>query len=138
MELWQHTVISAAGSGAIYAVTGSLPAAAAFSATGIFVDLDHIPDYWRDHGFNLNLKPFFAHFDRKAPETLWLVLHGWEWPIAGLILGSKLGWPAWLLGAVGGWLLHLSLDQIFNRFQPMGYWFWYRARAGFESRKFIR
>lgn len=138
MELWQHTLISAAGSGAIFAATGDVPAAAAFSLTGIFVDLDHFPDYWRDTGFNLKLKPFFAHFDRRAPDTLWLVFHGWEWPVLGMLAGAALGWPSWLLGGTAGWTLHLGLDQVFNHFQPLGYSFLYRASHHFESRKFIR
>jgi hypothetical protein len=138
MDLWQHALISSAGSGIIYAVTGDLAASAAFSLTGIFVDLDHLADYWRDTGFNLRVRSFFAHFDRKAPPRLWIFCHGWEWPFLGMVLFLSRFHQPWLAAGTAGWFLHLSLDQYFNHFKPLGYSLVYRASRGFRSRDFVR
>jgi hypothetical protein len=132
MDLWQHAVISAAGSGAWYWATGDPVAAAAFSATGIFVDLDHWPDYWRDRGARFHLQEFWDHFGRNRPPKLWLVGHGWEWVPALALLAWWSG-ARWLWGAAAGLLLHLILDQAVNGFRTFGYSILYRASVGWDS-----
>jgi hypothetical protein len=135
MDMWQHATVSGGVSVGIYAFTGDIKAAAAFSLTGVFVDLDHFADYWREEGFNFNLPRFFAHFSTPCQDKLLLFMHGWEHIVLAAAACALAGFPTWAMAGTAGWLLHLILDQIFNRFRPLGYSILYRARVGFIAKK---
>jgi hypothetical protein len=135
LELRDHGLISTAGAAALLAGGAGWDAAGAFWAAGIFVDLDHFHDYWRETGWNLDLKRFFAYFPGAKPKQLVLLLHSWEWMLlvpAALWLG---GASSWLFWAWAGWLQHLILDQRFNYLNPKTYFFYYRWSHGFSARK---
>ena len=134
MDFSDHLTLSTAASAAIYLATGDPLAAAAFSATGIFIDLDHLIDYFRETGFNTDLSRFMGYFDGRQPRQLWLLLHAWEWALAALALCAALGAPAWAWSLSLGWLVHLVLDQRYNNLHPLAYWFFYRARLGFDAK----
>lgn len=137
MDLHEHLGLSSCASAAIYLATGDLGAAAAFLATGVFIDLDHVHDYWRDTGFNLHARRFFAHFPNRGPSYLLLALHAWEWPLTLLALALAVGAPAWVFALAAGWFSHLVLDQRYNLGQkPLCYFFIYRFRQGFLAEAF--
>lgn len=129
--------MSACGAAAIYVVTGSASAASAFWVAGTLVDLDHGYDYWRDDGFNLNVRRFLGYFESRGPTYLFLGLHGWEWPLGLLAALPLLSAPLWVWTFCAGWLSHLLLDQRFNRRQnPRCYFFAYRMGRRFSADAF--
>jgi hypothetical protein len=134
LDFSEHLVISGAGSAAILAGGGGWEAAAAFSATGIFIDLDHFVDYWRETGLNRDLPRFMNYFSTRQPKHMLLLLHAWEFPLlAGVALffaAEPLPWMAW---GLAGWVLHLVLDHKYNRLHKFAYFFFFRLRHGFRS-----
>jgi|SRR5665213_418615 len=137
MVLRDHCSLSLCGSSAIYLVTADVSAAFAFWVAGTLIDLDHLNDYWRDDGFNLNLRRFFGYFSRRGPRYLLLAFHGWEWPLCLLALAWGASEPLWLWCFAAGWLSHLILDQRFNRRQKsLGYFFAFRWSRGFKASEF--
>lgn len=137
MDLNEHLALSLAGSGALWLAGVPAEAAAAFSVGGVLIDLDHLPEYWREQGFKLDLARFFAYFPSRGPRRLLLALHGWEWPLGLLAAAWGLSAPAWVWTLAAGWLLHLCLDQRYNADQhPCCYAFAWRWGQGFEARLF--
>lgn len=137
MDLNEHLAISLAGSGALWLAGAPAEAAGAFVVGGVLIDLDHLPEYWREQGLNLDLPRFFAFFPARGPRRLLLALHGWEWPLALWACCWALAAPAWGWTLGAGWLLHLLLDQRYNAAQhPCCYSFAWRWGRGFDARPF--
>lgn len=138
MDFTEHVIISAAGSAAIAAGGGGWEGAAAFTATGVFIDLDHFVDYWRETGHNWDIPRFLKYFDGRKPRKLLLVAHAWEW-VALIWAACALGGaPAWAHWGCFGWLIHLALDHRFNQLAPLAYFFSYRLSIGFNAKPLFR
>ena len=137
MVLSHHATLSACAAAALGFATGSALDAAAFWTAATLVDCDHIVDYWRDAGFNLDAPRFFSWFRLREPRYLLLALHAWEWPTALLALAWGAGAPDWVWAFGIGWLYHLSLDQRHNPHQASRcYFFAFRWSRGFRARDF--
>ncbi len=134
MDFSEHLIISAAGSAAILAAGAGLDSAAAFSLAGVFVDLDHLVDYWRETGINARVPHFMKYFSKRMPRRLVLPLHAWEWIALAAAAAWLSGAPAWAGYAIAGWLIHLILDQRFNRLHRLAYFFSFRAAQGFKAK----
>ena len=131
MKLHQHAAASAAISAVLYGVFRSWGMAAACLLSGVFIDLDHILDYLREHGRPFDVKEFFhVCHERKFSQGV-LVLHGWEWAAAGAALAWAYHWEPWLAGLAIGLGQHLVLDQLANGVSPWGYFFLWRFKNGF-------
>ena len=133
MTFTQHSALSGIGSAAIVTTGGDIESAAAFFVMGVFIDIDHVPDYWRDTGINFRVREFLSFFASYKATRLWLPLHGWEWPAMGFVTALQKGSPDWVLWGLAGWSFHLVLDQIFNGLHPLGYFFSFRAAKAFDS-----
>jgi hypothetical protein len=137
LDFSEHVIISAAGSASILISGGDWASAAAFSVAGVFVDLDHLIDYWRETGWNTDIPTFMSYFYQRKPKKLLLLLHAWEWIALSAALARAFhSSPLWLFWGILGWLCHLLLDQRFNRLQPLSYFFFYRAHKGFDAKSF--
>jgi hypothetical protein len=132
MDLHEHVAVAAPLSAALLLAGGGPAAAVAFFVGAVLVDVDHLLDYWRETGFNLELRRFLTYFDSRCPRHLLLAWHGWEWPALLGALGLALDLPAWLGALVAGWFVHLVLDQRFNPLTAPAYFFLYRWAVGFE------
>lgn len=133
-----HVTASAVVSASLFAETKSIPLAVISFITGFLIDIDHVFDYLREHGFQLDVKKFFRVFYENRFEKVVLAFHGWEW-IAGLfVLSWAAGWNELLLGIAIGALHHLILDQMGNNATGPGYFFVYRAAKGFVLQAAIR
>jgi hypothetical protein len=135
MDLSQHTVLSAAGSGLIYWGTRDIQAAAAFGLTGIFIDLDHLADYLYETGFNTDLKRFMKYHSSRGPRHLWLWLHSWEAVLVCLLAAWLAQGNQLLLFGGLGWLFHMLIDQFSNRLHPLAYFLWFRVQNKFIPEK---
>lgn len=69
MKIKHHALASTIISGILYSVFKSWGLAAASFISGILVDLDHVIDYWIEHGLQFDLKRFFKYFDEKNFKT---------------------------------------------------------------------
>jgi hypothetical protein len=137
VDLNEHALLSACGAACLWAATGDRTAAVAFWAAGTLIDTDHLLDYWRDDGFNLNLPRFFRYFPERGPRYLFLAFHGWEWPILLAGAAGVTRAPLWIWAVAAAWLVHLGLDQRYNfRQMPACYFFAYRWSRGFLAADF--
>jgi hypothetical protein len=133
VDFTEHVIISAAGSAALAAAGAGWESSSAFGLMGVFVDLDHFPDYWRENGLNANIPKFFDYFSKHRAKKLVVALHAWEW--IAVSLGGILffGAPAWVLWGLLGWLCHLILDQRFNYQNRLAYFFVFRMSRRFQA-----
>lgn len=107
----------------VWAATSSPGAVAPSVATGVFVDVDHVIDF-----YNLYI--------RKDRRRLLLLGHGWEYTALGFAVYLSIWGHPWMLAAVLGHLGHLISDQIRNRPEhPLGYFITYRASRGFRRQR---
>jgi len=105
---------------------------------GIFIDLDHLLDFWLNRGFSLRPSEFFDFCYRGTSRKFYDILHGWEFvPLIWLLTRfprlEELGW-----GLTTGYALHLLGDQLFNGHLHRWTYFWsFRLFHGFESSKIV-
>lgn len=139
MKLQNHIALSLPASIAIYAVSRSAPMAVASFLSGVFIDLDHIFDFVREHGFRWDAGFFFYSFSNNLYRKVVVPLHAWEL-VALLALGAiVLHGNGVVIGILVGFSLHLVADQMTNGIRGGGYFFMYRMAKGFVfSRIFIR
>lgn len=130
MRLHHHTIASTLISAGLYSLTGSLPLAASSFAMGVFIDLDHLGDYWREHPGSCNIRHFFATCHEYGLRQVYLVLHSLELlPFLALALYLIRGDV--MLGLFIGFAQHMALDHYYNRTHGPSYLFIYRWQHGF-------
>ncbi len=138
MRVEHHVVVSAAISGLLFAVFKSWPLAISSFVAGIGIDIDHFFDYLREYGTEFNIGHFFRAHYGGAFKTLHVVFHGWEW-IPVLAIACWLSrWNPWMTGAAIGWTQHLLADQLFNKTQRWGYFYFWRRKHKFAADIFYR
>jgi len=140
MRPFRHIIASAIlGIGFLIFVRPFWAALVVFLA-GVFIDLDHLIDFWA-------LKPRrpfsvrdFLDSESRNDQTKWIFVffHSWEL-VAGLWLWAFLAhWPLWQTSIAAGITLHLILD-IANirqfKMSPLVYFLFFRAIKGFKKSK---
>jgi hypothetical protein len=135
-----HLSASLLFSAATYAVTSSPLLTAANFLTGVFVDIDHIPEYLIKSGFKLSPSEFYAAEMHLTGKKSVLLLHGFDVVTLGFGLlffsGSHaLAWAVYL-----GAMQHLLLDLLYNPVRmPWTFFLAYRIFHGFDNEKlFLR
>ena len=125
-------LLSAAISGGLYALSRSWELSAAAFISGVFLDVDHIPEYLREYGWRFDVGQFFrASYDREYKKVI-LVFHAWEWLPLAVLAAWASGWNPWVAGFVIGWLQHMLADQLGNTPNPWAYLITWRWRKGFD------
>ena len=75
----KHTAVSALTSAAFYGVTGSWTAAIVCFLSGIFIDVDHILEYYLVKGrFTCSCKKISEVCSSRTTKHLYLFLHSYE------------------------------------------------------------
>lgn len=109
---------------------------------GIFVDIDHLIDYYRFEKVSPRVSDFFnlwiirKHW--KAPhimDKLYLVLHSYEVCIVAVALSVYLFGPLIGTAVFAGYFSHLLLDNFGNYVHPMTYFLVYRFAYQFNTEK---
>jgi hypothetical protein len=131
MKLHHHTAFSAVISGILYIIFKSWGLATACFISGIFIDLDHIVDYTREHGRPFNIKNFFRVNNNAQYNKILLLWHGWEWLILWGMAAWLTDWNPWIIGILIGFSQHLVLDNI-NSGSRWSYSLFWRWRQGFD------
>jgi hypothetical protein len=138
MSPTQHVATSAGAAVILGLFLRSWPAGFSCFLAGVFIDLDHLVDYWLNRGFNLNPRKFFDFCYFGTSARFLDLLHGYEFiPLlvwaAGIPGYSDIGW-----GVTTGYTLHLLGDQFFNtHLNRWTYFFSYRLFHGFRSDKIV-
>ena len=120
----RHLAVSSTAGAALWAATGEPLTLPLTVATGVLIDLDHVPDLlWnRDTG-------------HKARVTS--ALHAWEWLAGLLVIGIVTGFPWWVSAILVGYGLHLLTDHLFNQGGTWVYFLVYRASHGFRADRMV-
>lgn len=115
------------------------PACAAVSfISGIFIDLDHLFDYYVSHKFTLSIKRIYCACRRIRFKRLFILLHSYElvallW-IAIYALSLSNIWKAAAIGLTQ----HMIFDQLTNPISTFGYFLTYRLINNFSRDRIIR
>ena len=117
-----HTAISTVIGASVWGATGSPLAGGVAVGVGVFVDVDHLVDLYQS-------------WIRHRPNQVLVLLHGWEYSIAGLLILGLVFYHPIFLAAVLGHLGHVATDHFHNRLTPLGYFILYRAWVRFDARK---
>jgi hypothetical protein len=134
----QHVALSVGSGLALGWGMRSWIAGASCCLIGIFIDLDHLFDFWVERGFSLSPGKFFDLCYRGTSRRFYDLLHGYEFiPLYWLITRvpglADLGW-----GLTVGYTLHLLGDQFFNtHLNRWTYFFVYRLAHRFDWRVMV-
>ena len=105
---------------------------------GVFIDADHLFDYFAYFGWHFNLADFFhaGNYMEQAGKT-YILLHGWEYLLPLWIIGRFLGKKVKARGlewaVTLAYLGHLFWDQISFSHNPGAYFVVYRLLHHFSS-----
>lgn len=122
MRLVPHAAASGAVGLGVWAATGDAAAVPAALAAGVLPDLDHLLDYYN-------------WYIRRDHRRLFLLLHGWEYLVAGIAVYVAYLSEPWLLAALLGYATQIGGDQLFNHQRPFTYSLAARAALRFDRRR---
>lgn len=102
--------------------------------TGVFVDLDHLFDFWIGRPQNpFSIKAFLSpHSYMKKQNKAFVPLHGYEFILILCLLAWQLNWQPLLIGAAASLTLHLILDDYGNKLKTFSYFIIYRVAKKFQ------
>lgn len=95
--IW-HIISSLILGALFFYFTKSINAGFIILLAGVFIDLDHILDFWKSRSKN---------FKNQKTFVLW---HGYEYLIILFVLAYYLNWPVLLNAFIAGIALHYLLD----------------------------
>lgn len=125
----KHLICSASAAFVLLITTKSPKVAIGCVMAGVFVDLDHLIEYYRYCGGDWKWSEFSTGSYLDAKGTVNVIFHSWEATavIWGIVLKKGLNRKKSLFyGVTVGYTLHLILDQIGNNLNSMGYFELYR------------
>lgn len=132
MKLQYHVTASAAVSGLLHLITHSWALTTSSFIAGIFIDLDHILDVVREHGWSIKLKEFFHVCNTCQFKRIYLIWHGWEWLLLFGFAAWLTGWNPWISGILIGLSHHLVLDAVYSAPSFWSYSLLWRWKQGFD------
>ena len=137
MKLRDHTIIAAATGAAAYLATKSPGFTAGIVLSGIFIDLDHFYDYFRNVAYKIDIRDFFYKCHNYEFKKLYVPLHSYEFLVLLALVGCF--YPAKIiLGALAGSSIHLLADLLYNKVYFFTYSFAYRLSEKFDSKVLFR
>ncbi|MCB4792244.1 MAG: hypothetical protein LHV68_10215 [Elusimicrobia bacterium] len=136
MKIPSHLIVSSVFSSGVYVITKSPVISVSSFVAGIFLDLDHLIDYWRQYPGSLDVRHFIEVCDKYRIKVLTLFLHSYELLIVFAVVVYLTKSPL-LLGLSLGLAQHIFLDTIGNNLteNSLSYFFIYRWYIGFDYTK---
>ncbi len=134
-----HIITSAGVAGASYMRYKSKPAALATFFAGWLIDLDHLVDYVRAHGWRPNWGRFSEACHEKYSGKLYLPLHSYELLALFFLLCKGENKQPYRVGITLSVLTHLLLDQKCNPGRrPSTYFLTNRIRKKFDAGEILK
>ena len=130
IDISSHLMLALIGSGFIYFGFRNMLYAFSFFVGSIFIDLDHLIDYFLYDGFRFSLKRFLSLEYLRAGKV-YIVLHSWEIFFV-LFISSIIFRLDYLFFFSLGMAVHLVFDT-FHRIRPLFYCLIYRAHKKFDA-----
>ncbi len=132
MKIEAHIPISAIVTAGVYFISRSKEIALSCFLSGIFIDLDHIFDYFYCAGIKLDIKDFFYQCNSHQIKKYIFFLHSYELMFLFAILiyffPSEI-----LLGIFIGFTTHILADALYNPKHFIRYSLIYRAKHNFVN-----
>jgi len=138
MKLKQHITISLFFSAFLYTISNSWIIFSSSLISGVLIDIDHILDYFMAYGINIRIKQFFEVCHNLKIPRMRLIFHSWELLFLLSICVFLVGWNPWIVGTIVGFTQHIVLDQVFNKPNKWTYFFFWRLKKGFSSKRCFR
>ena len=138
MKLKQHITISLFFSAFLYTISNSWIIFSSSLISGVLIDIDHILDYFMAYGINIRIKQFFEVCHNLKIPRMRLIFHSWELLFLLSICVFLVGWNPWIVGTIVGFTQHIVLDQAFNKPNKWTYFFFWRLKKGFSSKRCFR
>lgn len=135
MTITQHAVITSVVCAGLYLASHSLGMAIACFVAGVLIDFDHLLDYVVNFSPRFGVRHFFECFKDQVFDRIIVFLHAWEWVALAIALAA-VSRSSVMIGIAAGMLLHMALDQVFNRHNPCGYFLAYRLANRFDAKRF--
>ena len=132
MKLHHHTIFSITIAGVLYVMFTSWRLALGSFIAGIFIDVDHIVDVVREHGWSVKVREFFHICHTAQFNRILLLLHGWEWLIIWTFIAWLTDWNPWITGALIGLGHHMVLDAYANSENVSSYSLLWRWKKDFH------
>lgn len=135
-----HYLLAAASAVVTFLWLKSLPWSIFSASISVFLDLDHLFDFWRARGFTIDARKFIAetrdggkYFEDAG--KIFILLHSWEllilvWAVAIIVNHPCLGISFSL-----GFVPHLLWDQVTVAKKPLMYSFIFRVLNHFDLGK---
>jgi hypothetical protein len=138
MRARHHVLMSTVVSAGLHAAFRSPALTVSSWLAGIFIDLDHIPDYIVQFGFRPDLKLFLHSFGSRVYKRIFIVLHSWELIFAMTAAVWLTGWNEIATGILIGFWHHMFFDQLINHPTALGYFMFWRIKNRFIPQKMFR
>ena len=138
-----HYFLAAGASGAVFFLTKSFLWAELAFLINIFLDADHLLDYWLANGFDLNYKKFINEtvggdepgiYFRKSQKVV-VLFHSWELALLTIVAAWIVNLPQLAIAFAFGFLPHLLWDQLTYAKNPLMYFFVFRAFRRFNLKE---
>ena len=133
IKLRYHAIASLGCSVIFYLIFKSFLYSVVCFLAGILVDLDHVIDYVRCTGWNLDIKHFFQFMYEIRYKRLTILFHAWEFSVLFVIMIIVTGGNLFVLAVGIGFVQHLIFDQCTNPVKPLAYFITYRLRHKFRK-----
>lgn len=135
-----HYILAVLSFAIVYFWFRSLPLALLAMSINVFLDVDHVVDFWLGSGFSLNPQKFIKetingspYFERSG-KTL-IPLHSWELPALIVFTLVLFNLPQLAVAFTAGFVPHLAWDQKTFAKNSLMYFFIYRMMKGFDFRQ---
>ena len=139
MHLRNHIILSTITSVGFAYLSHSSSATVACFLSGIFIDLDHLIDY-----YDAKKKITFSYHQLKEwcilnkEGRLFLFLHSYELFLIFWVLIYYFNLGVNWVGLMTGMTVHLIADQFSNPLKPLSYFLVYRLKLGFKKEKLLK
>lgn len=132
MKPHYHVAFSTVIAGVLYLIFKSWALSLSCLISGIFIDLDHVIDYIREHGLTLNPRTFSHNFTNGKFDKMYLVFHAWECLLVLAFISWLYDWNLWITGVLIGFSQHILLDAFHNTRNFQSYSLLWRWKNGFK------